>query len=275
MVQGQKEMVKEALAEIEKIVTESNVQNDITYFNYHRRRFQLMGETVLSITPPGSTILDIGSHYLHTSLLFKLLGYNVTPMDVSAFGNLDFVQERAQKNGLSITIEDNLEKMHQLSQVDNYFDLIIFAEIFEHITFNPISFWKRIHELIKHNGKIYLTTPNSITIYAIARTLYNLLSFKGIGIGVNDIFAYVTYGHHWKEYSAYEIHRYFKLLNEGFAVTTKKITYKPPTKSTSLRGLGRALLISVSNAIPYFREAIEAVVQVDKSHAWKIEPPVY
>lgn len=275
MEQNRKEIVKEALAKIEKLVTESNIENDIVYFNYHRRRFQLMGETVVSITPPGSKILDIGSHYLHASLLFKFLGYDVTPMDVTAFGSLDFVQERAQINGLSITIENNLETMDQLRLVDNYFDLIIFAEIFEHITFNPISFWKRIHKLIKHNGKIYLSTPNSITIYAIFRTLYNLLTLKGIGIGVHDIFSYVTYGHHWKEYSAHEIHHYFKLLNEGFTVTTKKFTYKPTPKLTSLRGFGRSFLIRFGNTIPYFREAIEAIIQVDKSHEWRIEPPDY
>lgn len=268
-------LVKEALDKVEKLVIAANVSNDITYFQYHRKRFQVMGETILATVAPTSRILDIGSHYLHSSLLLHFLGYEVVAMDVSAFSTLPLVQERAQSNGLRLVTENNLETLDELATIEHHFDAIIFAEIFEHITFNPIAFWKKVHRIIKDHGIIYLSTPNAITFYAIFRTIYNVLTFKGIGISVPQIFEYVTYGHHWKEYSAAEIHQYFKALNDGFTVRIKKFTYKPTPPTNSLRSWGRNLFFSIGNAIPYFQESIEAVISVDKSQPWKIEPPTY
>lgn len=268
-------LVKEALDKVEQLVMEANISNDMTYFQYHRKRFQIMGETILASVAPTSTVLDIGSHYLHSSLLLHFLGYKVVAMDVSAFSTLPLVQQRAQHNDLSLITEDKLEALEQLATVENHFDVIIFAEIFEHITFNPIPFWKKVYRIMKNHGIIYLSTPNAITLYAITRTIYNVLTFKGIGISIREIFEHVTYGHHWKEYSAYEIHQYFKALNDGFTVNIKKFTYKPALPSNSFRSWGRNLFFRMGNAIPYFQEAIEAVIRVDKSQRWKIEPPAY
>jgi 2-polyprenyl-6-hydroxyphenyl methylase/3-demethylubiquinone-9 3-methyltransferase len=268
-------LIKEALDKVEKLVLAANVSNDITYFQYHRKRFQVMGETILATVAPKSTVLDIGSHYLHSSLLLHFLGYDVVAMDVSAFSKLDIVAARAQENGITQITEDNLESLDQLATIDNHFDVIIFAEIFEHITFNPIPFWKKVHRIMKDHGIIYLSTPNAITVYAIIRTIYNVLSFKSIGISIHEIFQHVTYGHHWKEYSVHEIHQYFKSLNDGFTVHTKKFTYKTVPPTNSLSSWGRNLLFSLGNAIPYFKEAIEAVIRIDKSQPWKIDPPTY
>ena len=149
-----------------------------------------------------------------------------------------------------------------------------FTEIFEHITFNPISFWQKIHATIKNNGIIYITTPNSLTLYNIARTIINIARFRGIGLDTDSIFRHATYGHHWKEYSSYEIKKYFKDMNDGFQVELKKYFFKVYPTDT-LKGRIRALLVRGGNRLPYFRDEIEAVIRVDKSKEWKLPTPGY
>lgn len=267
--------IETALEEVEKVVRDTNYPNDLIYFTYHRERFKKMADTVTRIVPTGSTILDIGSHYLHSSMLLSTLGYKVVSMDVTEFCTLSFIKERLEKYELVQIEENNLEKLNSLNGVKDQYDLILFAEIFEHITFNPIGFWQRIHSLIKQNGNIYISTPNSLTIYAIIKTLYKVITLKGIGLDVSAIFPTVTYGHHWKEYSAHEIRTYFKTLNDGFNVSITKFCYKPDESDGSLKSRLRINLIHLSNAIPYFREALEVLVKIDKSQPFKVNIPQY
>ncbi len=267
--------IDEAIDKIEAIVKSSNNSNDLNYFNYHKARFKRMGESVTAVCPPGSTVLDIGSHYLHSSLLLSFLGYKVTCMDVTEFCTLPFIQERAAANHLVQLEENNLEKLSSLPHQNNAFDLILFTEIFEHITFNPIGFWKRIHTLIKPNGTIYITTPNSITLYSIVKNLYQLITLKGIGMDIKAIFPTVTYGHHWKEYSSKEIKQYFQILNDGFKVSINKFCYKPPESAGSIKSKGSILLEQIGNRIYFFKEAMEVLVKVDKTFPWKVDIPHY
>ena len=267
--------IEEALNKIEGLVKASNNSNDLTYFMYHRVRFKKMAETVTASCPMGSKVLDIGSHYLHSSLLLHFLGYEVTCMDVTEFCTLPFIQERAAANNLKQLEENNLEKLSSLGSQENEYDLILFTEIFEHITFNPIGFWKRIYTLIKPAGNIYITTPNSLTLYAIAKTLYKVITLKGIGLDVKAIFPTVTYGHHWKEYSASEVKTYFSILNDGFKVSINKFCYKPDETDGSWKSKGRVGLIHLGNTIPFFKEAMEVMVKVDKSHPFKVDIPQY
>jgi len=267
--------IEEALQKVEQIVKSANNSNDLAYFQYHRKRFLKMGESVTAICPEGASVLDIGSHYLHSSLLLHFLGYKVTCMDVGEFCNLPFIQERIAANHLTQIEENNLEKLSSLANEQNQYDLILFTEIFEHITFNPIGFWKRIHTIIKSNGHIYITTPNSLTLYAIAKTLYKLLALKGIGLDVKSIFPTVTYGHHWKEYSASEVKTYFSIMNDGFDVSINKFCYKPDESDGSLKSKGRVRLIHLGNKISFFKEAMEVLVKVNKSYPFKVDIPQY
>lgn len=273
-IMNQTNIVDNALSEVESIVKASGNENDLTYFMYHKKRFRIMAITVMSRCRTGSSILDIGSHYQHSSLLLKLLGYQVDSMDVGEFIELPLIQKRIQEYGITSIRENNLEKLTSLSGKTDCYDLILFTEILEHITFNPIAFWQKIHGVIKDGGYIYVTTPNSLTLYNIFRAIANLVTLKGIGIGINSIFASVTYGHHWKEYSASEIRSYFKKMSDGFSVSIKKFQYQDNPPQSRIDYF-RVLLLKIGNSIPFFKEAIEAVVQVDKSKAWKINAPEY
>ncbi|WOK06305.1 methyltransferase domain-containing protein [Imperialibacter roseus] len=265
--------VDKAIEEVHSQLVEEK-ESDLEYFNYHKLRYRRMSSSVIKIMPPGSKILEIGSHYLHSSMILTQLGYKIDAMDVSPFWELEFVRKREKVFGIVGIVENDLEQMKSMEGVDSRYDLILFTEIMEHITFNPISFWKSVHRIIKPGGIIYISTPNSLTLMSIVRSIKNLLTMTGIGVGVEEIFGRVTYGHHWKEYSAKEIRKYFHLLSDDFNVSIKKYHYKQYSWESPVEGTYK-ILSSIGNTSYIFSEELEVLVTVAKEGSWKLEPPNY
>lgn len=269
-----KEEIMLSINKVEQIVKNSGNAGDLQYFNYHKKRFIKMAQTVTQKCNPDELVLDIGSHYLHSSLLLIFLGFKVHSMDVEDFWNIEFVKQRALNNNIIPIVENNLEKLNSCSDKKDFYDIILFTEILEHITFNPINFWKKIFTILKNKGCIYITTPNSLTLFNIVRTLKKIFLLQSIGIDLNSIFNNVTYGHHWKEYSSSELKKYFHTLSDGFTVDCKKYFYKTyPQNNFKLKAI--ATLIKLGNLIPFFREEIGIFITINKSFSWKIKPPNY
>jgi 2-polyprenyl-6-hydroxyphenyl methylase/3-demethylubiquinone-9 3-methyltransferase len=195
-------------------------------------------------------------------------------MDVGFFWELDFVKERGTSHGLLEIIENDLETFESHKVISDKYDVVLFAEILEHITFNPVLFWKRVYSIIKSTGIIYISTPNSLNLYNIARTLARIITFRGIGLPIGSIFANVTYGHHWKEYSAREIKQYFHKLSDDFKVNTSFYCYR----EANFDGISSAvfsLFSALGNALYFTSEEIEALIIVEKRGNWKVESPEY
>jgi 2-polyprenyl-6-hydroxyphenyl methylase/3-demethylubiquinone-9 3-methyltransferase len=145
----------------------------------------------------------------------------------------------------------------------------------EHITFNPIRFWRRIYELMQVDGIIYITTPNSLRLLAFLGALWRVLSFKGVGLNVREIFRHVTFGHHWKEYSAGELRRYFRALSPDFAVTISRMTYTAAENSPGVARLdpARRAIQFIGNHTGFFADQLEAIVRLKARTAWLLVPP--
>ena len=47
------------------------------------------------------------------------------------------------------------------AEAKDEFDIIIFTEVMEHLNFNPKPTLKKIHDLLKMNGRLYLSTPDA------------------------------------------------------------------------------------------------------------------
>ena len=266
--------IEDAIIRVEAIVNTSGNVSDREYFHFHKKRYLRMARAIAVLYPKGSLILNIGSHYLHTSLIFSFLGYEVDSMDVTVFWDLDFVKQREIEYGVLKIIEDDLESLKSLEEVGEKYHVVLFAEILEHITFNPISFWRNIYRVTRSSGIIYISTPNSLNLYNVFRTLARIITFRGIGIPIGSIFSNVTYGHHWKEYSAAEIKKYFNILSEDFHVSTSYYHYRSPEFGSFYSGL-MSVFAMVGNATHFFSDEIEAIVKVQKTGNWKIEAPDY
>ena len=205
------------------MLVSSQLGGDETYFRNQLPRYARTLHRIQALRPAPCRVLDIGSHYLHQSVLLSRLGYQVSGIDISLFAEADFVQARARMCGIDNRAVNSLEAGEFLSDQKGTFELIVFTEILEHITFNPVRFWARVYELLAPNGVVYLSTPNALRPAAWARAMGGLLRARGIGISVDDILGNVTYGHHWKEYSVAEISRYFAKLSPDFAVLTYRL----------------------------------------------------
>jgi 2-polyprenyl-3-methyl-5-hydroxy-6-metoxy-1,4-benzoquinol methylase len=247
---------------------------DSRYFHNQLPRYTRTVNRIQNLCTPPCRVLDIGSHYLHQSVLLSKLGYDVTGMDIELFTGAGFVQDRARRCGIRNITVNHLESGDFLPDHAGAFDLIVFTEILEHITFNPIRFWARVYELLAPAGMVYLSTPNALRPAAWARGLAGLLAFRGIGISVKDILGDVTYGHHWKEYSAFELKRYFAMLSPDFKVSTDWYSSdlheqtNPSNSQAVTRFVKSALAV-----VPCFRSDIEAVIRLTGRAGFTATPP--
>ncbi|OEK02476.1 hypothetical protein BFP97_13515 [Roseivirga sp. 4D4] len=264
-----------AIDVVEQDVKNVSYSRDIEYFRYHKQRFRKLATSVSELLPQGGKILEVGGHYLQTASILSELNFDVESVDVSAFWEMDFVIQRSKDFEIKGITENNLQHFDLNKNLSGDYDLVIFTEILEHITFNPIRFWKCIYNQLADGGYIYITTPNAFSLPHLVRAQFNLLRMKSLGIKVDEIFSEVTYGHHWKEYSAKEIKYYFKCLSEDFDISINYFSYGTQ-KSTGFRnGIWNSLLY-IGSITKFLASGLEAVVQKKSTdQGFNLKTPSY
>ena len=263
--------ISDACAAVRAEVERAGSSDDIGYFNYHEQRLRGTAARVLELVPTTVEVLDIGSHYLHLSSVLTALGYRVSGIDVPAFAKLPLVVERATRAEIALTAveRDDIAAGQFLPAQSDRFGAVMFCEILEHITFNPIAFWQRVHTVLQQNGIILVTTPNSLKLLSVLGALWNLVSLKRIGLSVKQIMHHGTFGHHWKEYSAGEIVEYFGRLSPDFDVNVRKIHYGEPSSEVRKSiGAVRTAILRLGNATGFFADNLEAVVMLPRKTPW-------
>jgi SAM-dependent methyltransferase len=90
---------------------------------------------------------------------------------------------------------------------DGEFDIVIFAEIIEHLLNDPCRVLREIKRVLKPNGTLILTTPNVARLENVARMIS--------GTNIYDPYSgYGPYGRHNREYNRHELDQLLKF--EGF-----------------------------------------------------------
>ena len=268
--------IADACASVRADVERGGSSDDVGYFNYHEQRLCATAARVLELVPTTVELLDIGGHYLHLSSVLALLGYRISAIDVPAFARLPLVVERAARTGIALTAveSDAIAAGHFLPTDSDRFSAVLFCEILEHITFNPIAFWRRVHTLLQPNGMILVTTPNSLKLLSVLGALWNLVTLRRIGLSVKQIMRHATFGHHWKEYSAREIVEYFGGLSPDFCVRVRKIHYGAPSSDVrEAIGAVRTAILRFGNATGFFADNLEAVVTLPRKTPWSVLSP--
>lgn len=266
--------IKSAIEKLREEIIKTGNESEIEYFDYHEKRYVRMAESISARLPKGATILDVGSHYLHSSIILNELGYELYAVDVSAFWEIEFIQQRIEAYNIQGVAEDDLESFESIKDWSDRFDCVLFTEIMEHITFNPVLFWTRIYHVMKEGGFIYVTTPNVFALPNVIRAFKNILSLKGIGIRVQDVFDHVTYGHHWKEYSKREMKEYFKMLSNDFGVECRYFSYIKMRKGSFRSRMWQSLII-LGSKLHFLSPCLEGFVSVNKKEGVKISTPKY
>ena len=164
------------------------------------------------------TCLELGGNPYFTTMLLK----KFTNLDVSLanyFGyenNGEFTQtviyrdiDQSKKNEDLKYLHFNVEK-DSFPYEEDEFDLVIFAEIIEHLLNDPCRVLREIKRVLKPGGTLILTTPNVARLENIAR----LIS----GANIYDPYSgYGPYGRHNREYNLHELEQLLKF--EGFKPT--------------------------------------------------------
>jgi hypothetical protein len=145
--EARKPSAESAIREVEAEVRSDGNGKDIAYLIEHRLRFIRTLRRIEELAPSRARVLDVGSHYLHVSSALRLMGYDVVGIDVGAFAEQELIRLRASRLGIDNRTIERLEAGEILPTESASFDVLVFTEILEHITFNPIVFWRRVYEL--------------------------------------------------------------------------------------------------------------------------------
>ena len=206
----------------------SDYPTDLGYLHAHYARFKRTLELADSKSKPSGIVLDVGAHWLHQALMWKDNGYKVIAADLPATLSLSHVQALARENDIGLVIYDKLESERVFHDIpDNSIDIVLFSEIIEHITFNPVLMWQEVYRVMAPGSKVVVTTPNYYWARGRAWDLTRLSRRLGGGISVDEILQIPTYGPHWKEYSLRELIRYFNVLSDDFVITKGEYVMDP------------------------------------------------
>lgn len=246
----------------------------ISYLKDHAHRFLCTKELVSSrlSRTDGTRLLDIPSHWLHNALLYARDGYKVTACDLAG-GEISTpsVIKCAFDYDIELIPCQSLQNPIELdNSPDGIFDIVMFTEVIEHITFNPIKMWTIIYKKMKEGGKIIVTTPN---YHYVRGSLFNdikkLLLGHSTGIAVSDILEIQDYAPHWKEYTRKDILKYFSMLSPDFIIS--KIIYND---LYGWQSIGRAEQLMQKRLFPgLFSPTMYIEVELPKKNAGIVPVP--
>lgn len=247
---------------------------DFEYLHTHFARFVATRERLLRNRKfsRAARVLDVGAHWLHQAVLYALEGFAVSALDIPLVLDTDRARSLASSYAIQLLPNADLERPVALSSLpDDTFDAVLFTEVIEHLTFNPVAFWREIHRVLRPGGVIVLTTPNYYGIRRRLRAWAQSLRLRGGGVPVEQVLNRRSHTQHWKEYSRRELADYFRILSADFAPPRVFCTeeYVP---AFLRRRLAQPLLWT-ERILPPLRPYLYAEIELArKAHGVTIEP---
>lgn len=250
------------------------------YNRAHQPRFEFLSQHVKDALPEGATVLDVGSHFLAQTILLAESGYTMLAFDVAEFAQSPIVQATAERHGIEVhTIVDLPRGRFAEELPDAGVDAIVMSEILEHLAFNPLLMWKSIFRVLKPDGKLFISTPNSLRLSRCLSQIRRIMTGDGIGVRVSSVIGGVTYGHHWKEYSSRELIRYFGALGiPETAIEVHHYCYREPRPFCGrplIKGNYHATMDRLEGLIPWFRPELFVIVHMPGQPIDVPSPPSY
>lgn len=246
---------------------------ELTYLRAHYARFAATKREYdrAHSSAPG-VLLDVGAHWLHQALLWALDGWRVVAMDLPLVADMAVVRDIAALHAIRLLPNGDLERPEALAALaDDSVDLVLFTEIIEHVTFNPVAMWRAIHRVLKPGGTIVVTTPNYYALRGRAWTPWRFLGGRGGGLTVDSLIGEPTFAHHWKEYSVKEIARYFELLSPDFRIAKalRMIDYR----ADAFVSIPGRIHMAIERAVPFLRPQLHVEVELaDKRRGIVADP---
>jgi SAM-dependent methyltransferase len=196
-------------------------QEGANYINYAMHRFMITLEMVPPAVGSENKLLELGANpYFITLLLRRFRNYRITCANY--FGK----DGPSEGRGKQVISSAKYDEQHEFSYdhfniekdpypyADDYFDIVLFCEILEHLPTDPTQSLYEIHRVLKPGGYMLLTTPNVLAWQnfwrlAIGQNIYD--QYSGYGV----------YGRHNREYAPIEVIRLLQAC--GFEVVKVRL----------------------------------------------------
>ncbi len=245
--------IPEILAAVEQSLPN---EHEKAYFLTHSERYRVILEhieylrsTTDDLRSKTLRVLDVGCFPYHLPRALELMGHDV-------YGISSQHEPVHNKNIKVLNIE-----IDTFPWKDNFFDLVIFTEVLEHIPQSPLLALKEMQRVTKPDGHLLLTTPN------IARSINRgkLAAGKSIMYPMADLLensgkGSVIYMRHNREYTMDELKQ---IVDAGSWIVEKAeyfVSYTPFRKRTvadsPLLWTGKFLNYLVMSAIPSLRDTL-------------------
>ena len=207
------ESLDSILSYLQKYRLEGSAKEELK--NYLQEDFKRFLYTLQLIPKESGKLLEIGANPYFMSLLIRK--YTNYDLHCSNYFGENWPAYSTQKlideDGKSIEFTfGNFNIENEKIPFDSHtFDVILFCEVIEHLTLDPVSAIMHIKNVLKPNGYLILTTPNVDRLENVARIL--------AGANIYDPYSgYGVYGRHNREYNRHEIS--LLLSHLGFDVET-------------------------------------------------------
>jgi SAM-dependent methyltransferase len=183
------------------------------YLDYHAARF---ADTLNLLGPgEGKRLLDVGAFPGHLTLAVQALGYQVealTGRNESARGLQTFTARLADHK-IPVSLAD--VEFESFPFPDKSFDVVLAAEIIEHLPYNPYHMLREAFRVLKPKGRLILTTPNiskldNLLNFARGRTIH-----PDIRLPFHKTFKSILIGRHIREFTAPELIYMLEEQNKG------------------------------------------------------------
>lgn len=189
--------VTEALTAVEPVMK----ADVLRYAEIHRQRIAFDIDIIRRYISRQDRIIDIGAYPFLLTASLKRLGYDIYGLDIDPhrMGNA-IAQEGLRVIGCNVETQ-------ALPYENDYFDAVIFHEIFEHLRINPITTMKEVSRVLKSGAKLFLSTPNLKSVNGVINFLYKDIAYSC----VDDLYQeyakldYAGHAGHVREYTVKEV----------------------------------------------------------------------
>lgn len=167
-------------------------------------------------------LLEIGANpYFLTLLLKKFRHYDISMTNYIGMAEQDqrqYINNIKYNESYEFAFKNVNIETELLPYPDEYFDVVLFCEVMEHLIENPIFALYNIHKVLKPGGTLILSTPNIFRYDNLKKFVF------ARKYSVSDPYSgYGPYGRHNHEYSLFELEDI--LSNTGYEIREIKTVF--------------------------------------------------
>ncbi len=145
------------------------------YLKFHLERFVETTHYLENIVNPDTKIIDVGTYGSLVPVLkdiFKISHVTCTAPFDESLPKSEITTLQDSKNGDQYVFQlDRFDIEEKFPYPDEAFDVVIFTEVFEHLSVDPMHTLSEINRITKTDGWLVFSTPNCASTFSVIKIL--------------------------------------------------------------------------------------------------------